>query len=125
MIFVAPESLKMPEDLLEELKKQNVDFVETKDLQKAIDESDILYMTRIQRERFPDPIEYEKVKGVYVITKDMIEGAKKLKIMHPLPRVNEIAKDVDDTKNAIYFEQAKNGVTVRQALLAMLLGKLK
>lgn len=123
LIFVSPDILKMPKDLLDEL---TVPYEETSDLQEAIDKSDIVYMTRIQKERFPDPIEYEKVKGVYVLKKKMLKNAKPdVKIMHPLPRVDEIATDVDSTENAIYFEQAHNGAIMRQALLALLLGELK
>jgi len=123
LMFVAPDSLKMPEEFLKHL---TVPYIETDDMSKAIKSADVIYMTRIQGERFPDPVDYEKVKGVYVLTAEMLESAKKdMKVMHPLPRVDEIAKDVDDTEHAVYFEQAKNGVTVRQALLAMVLGKLK
>jgi len=122
LIFVAPLSLKMPDDLLGEL---TVSYIETDKLEDAM-QADVVYMTRIQKERFPDPIDYEKVKGVYVLSEKILQNAKKgLKVMHPLPRVDEIATDVDSTENAIYFEQAKNGVTMRQALLALLLGRLK
>jgi len=122
LIFVAPDSLKMPEEFLKNLA---VPYIETGDMQDALKKADVVYMTRIQKERFPDPVDYEKVKGVYVLTRELLDSAKKeIKVMHPLPRVDEITKDVDETTNAIYFEQAKNGVTVRQALLAMLLGKL-
>ncbi len=123
LIFVSPESLKMPDDLLEEL---DIAYEETDNLNDALERSDIIYMTRIQKERFPDPIEYEKVKGVYVIRKKMLDSCKKdMKIMHPLPRVDEISEDVDNTAHALYFEQAENGVTVRMALLAYLLGALR
>jgi len=123
LIFVAPDSLQMPKEHLHELK---VEYKETDNLQMALKVSDVVYMTRIQKERFPDPVEYEKVKGVYVLTKEMLADAKKgCKIMHPLPRVDEISKCVDETENAIYFEQAKNGVVMRQALLALLLGVQK
>ena len=84
---------------------------------------DIVYMTRIQQERFSDPIEYEKVKNAYILSKEMLDGTRKnLKILHPLPRVNEISEDVDDTRQAYYFTQALNGVFVRQALLTSILG---
>jgi len=122
-MFVAPLSLKMPKDHLSDL---SVKYTETTDLQKALKVSDVVYMTRIQKERFPDVVEYEKVKGVYVLTKENLKSAKKgIKVMHPLPRVDEISKCVDDTDSAIYFEQAHNGVIMRQALLALLLKKLK
>lgn len=123
LIFVSPKILKMPQDLLDEL---TIPYEETEDLQEAIKKSDILYMTRIQKERFPDPVVYESLKGVYVLNKSMLKEAKKdLKVMHPLPRVDEIATDVDSTEHAIYFEQAHNGAIMRQALLALLLGGLK
>ena len=101
-----------------------IEYKETDNLQMALGASDVVYMTRIQKERFPDPVEYEKVREVYILTKEMLQGIN-CKIMHPLPRVNEISKCVDNTKNAIYFEQAKNGVVMRQALLALLLGAIK
>lgn len=85
--------------------------------------ADIVYMTRIQKERFSDPIEYEKVKNAYILTGEMIEGSKEnMRILHPLPRVNEITEDVDTSPHAYYFQQAQNGVYVRQALLAAILG---
>ena len=85
--------------------------------------ADIIYMTRIQKERFSDPIEYEKVKNAYILTGEMLEGCKEnMRILHPLPRVNEITEDVDASPHAYYFQQAQNGVYVRQALLAAILG---
>lgn len=121
--FVAPASLKMPNDLLADL---TVPYKETDDLIEGIKDADIIYMTRVQKERFPDPIDYERVKGVYVLDCQVLSHCKKdAKVMHPLPRVDEIAVEVDQTDHAIYFEQAANGVIVRQALLAMLLGELK
>ena len=86
----------------------------------------MLYVTRIQKERFPDPLEYEKFKGIYRIDSLFLQNVKKeLKIMHPLPRVDEIDKSVDSTQHAAYFEQAANGIPVRKALLALVLGKIK
>jgi aspartate carbamoyltransferase catalytic subunit len=80
-------------------------------------------MTRIQKERFPDPLEYEKVKNAYILNNDMLEGAKQnMRVLHPLPRVNEITEDVDDNPKAYYFQQARNGVFIRQALIAAILG---
>jgi aspartate carbamoyltransferase catalytic subunit len=123
MIFVSPPNLRMPKDILAGLK---IKFKESDNLKDALKISDIIYMTRIQKERFPDPVEYEKVKGIYILTIEALKDAKKgLKIMHPLPRVDEISPDVDDTEHALYFEQAKNGVIIREALLALLLGKLR
>lgn len=124
--FVAPESLQMPEYIREELKQNKIKFSLHKKIEEVINKVDILYMTRIQEERFADPMEYERVKNVYVLDAKMLAKAKtNLKIMHPLPRVNEIATDVDKTKYAYYFEQAENGLYVRQALLGLVLGKLK
>lgn len=126
LYFVSPESLRMPEHYLEFLDKKGVEYSEHTDVEKVIKNIDILYATRIQGERFPDPAEYEKVKNAYVLKKSMLKGVKdNLKIMHPLPRVNEISTDVDDTKYAYYFQQAGNGIPVRQALLALVLGALK
>jgi aspartate carbamoyltransferase catalytic subunit len=125
MIFVSPTQLGMPRDLLAELQEKRIAFQETDSLAPALEAADILYMTRIQKERFPDAVEYEKVRGVYVLTKAMLGKANpKLRIMHPLPRVDEIHPSVDATEHALYFEQAKNGVIMREALLALLLGRL-
>jgi aspartate carbamoyltransferase catalytic subunit len=119
--FVAPKSLKLPEYFKPDDDKYN--FYETDDLEEVIRTCDVLYMTRIQRERFPDVLEYEKVKNSYVIDAKLLENAPKhLKVLHPLPRVNEIAYDVDNTEHAWYFPQAKNGIIMRQAILLKLLG---
>jgi aspartate carbamoyltransferase catalytic subunit len=92
-------------------------------LSEVIPLADILYMTRIQGERFPDPLEYEKVKNAYVLSNDMLKYSKDtMKVLHPLPRVNEITVDVDENPKAYYFQQAKNGVYVRQALITAILG---
>jgi aspartate carbamoyltransferase catalytic subunit len=92
-------------------------------MSEAMPLGDIVYMTRIQRERFSDPMEYEKVKNSYILNKKMLENTKaNLKILHPLPRVNEIETEVDDCEQAYYFQQALNGVYVRQALLKLILG---
>ncbi len=124
--FVAPEALKMPDYITAELEKAGVKYTEHEKIEEVVKEVDILYMTRIQRERFPDDAEYEKVKNVYVLNKSMLEGVKSnLKVMHPLPRVNEIALDVDDTESAESFEQAGNGIPVRQAIMALALGAIK
>ncbi|UCH12839.1 MAG: aspartate carbamoyltransferase [Candidatus Omnitrophota bacterium] len=126
MYFVAPDSLKMPPYITEELKEKGIRYSEHGEIEEVIDKVNILYMTRIQKERFPDPSEYEKVKNVYVLKKDMLTNAKgNLRILHPLPRVNEIATEVDNTPYAVYFEQARNGIFVRQALLALVLGAVK
>jgi len=116
----------MPEDHLEELRERKANFIEEEDLFKVSENLDILYMTRIQKERFPDPIEYEKFKGVYMLKKSILSYIKSTaKIMHPLPRVDEISQSLDETKNALYFEQAHNGIIVRQTLLALILGAIK
>ena len=126
MYFVSPDSLKMPDYIIEELKGKDIEYSEHKEIKEIMDKVDILYMTRIQRERFSDPSEYEKVKNVYVLTKDMLADVRpNLKIMHPLPRVNEIAAEIDATPYAVYFQQAANGIFVRQALIALVLGAVK
>lgn len=121
--FTAPKELKMPKEYKDFLSNKGISFNETADLQEHINDTDILYMTRVQQERFTDPMEYEKVKNCYSLTADMLSGVKdNMKILHPLPRVNEIAQDVDDTKYAYYFKQAQNGMYVRMAIIAYLLG---
>jgi len=121
--LVSPTELKLPSSVKIHIKERNLSYYQYADLQEVIPKIDILYMTRIQKERFSDPIEYEKVKNSYVLRNVMLEGAKSnLKILHPLPRVNEIMTDVDDNPKAYYFTQALNGVFVRQALLASILG---
>lgn len=124
--FVAPESLQMPETYLKYLRDHKIKYSLHKKIEDVIQKVDILYMTRIQKERFPDLIEYEKVKNVYILGTKHLTGVKKnLKIMHPLPRINEIETGVDETPYAYYFKQAENGLYVRQALLALVLGKIK
>ena len=119
--FIGPKNLWISDDLRKALKKRKVPFEETEDLTQGID-ADILYMNRLQEERFKDHAEFDKHRKNYVLTANMLKGKDTL-IMDPLPRVNEIAADVDDLPNAVYFQQARNGVPVRMALLAMLLGK--
>lgn len=122
--FVAPDALSMPEEITTGLRAQGVTIVETPDLAEAAAKSDILYMTRIQRERFADPAEYDRLKGAYVLDRALIERAKsKPTVLHPLPRVDEIATDVDGYEGAAYFRQAANGVPVRMALLALVTGR--
>lgn len=121
--FVSPESLKMPSAVKTWIKKANLEYHQYTDLSEAIPKADILYMTRVQGERFPDPLEYEKVKNAYILENSMLDNAKDtMKVLHPLPRVNEINTDVDENPKAYYFQQAKNGVYVRQALIAAILG---
>ncbi len=125
-ILVSPPELKITSDLRYELEQNNADFEEIRSLNEAIEKSDIIYMTRIQQERFSDPLDYERVKDSYVLHASMLDRAKpNAKVMHPLPRVHEINEDVDDTKHAYYFEQAANGIPVRQAIIAVILGAVK
>jgi aspartate carbamoyltransferase catalytic subunit len=106
------------------LKARGADIEETENLEKALSVSDIVYVTRVQRERFENPSEYEKLKGSYIINRTLINQAKKgITILHPLPRVDEISTDVDDYEGAAYFRQAHNGVYVRMALLALVTGR--
>jgi len=124
MIFVSPKSLKMPAEITADLRSRGAEIEETEDVEKALSVSDMVYVTRVQGERFEDPKEYEKVKGVYVINRGMIKKAKKgITILHPLPRVDEISTDVDNYEGAAYFRQAHNGLYVRMALLALVTGK--
>lgn len=121
--LISPTELKLPSSVKMHIKEHNLAYYQYTDIQEAIPKVDILYMTRIQKERFSDPMEFEKVKNSYVLRNTMLEGAKpNMKILHPLPRVNEIMTDVDDNPMAYYFTQALNGVYVRQALLASILG---
>jgi len=121
--FVSPESLKMPSSVKTWVKNAGLEYKQYTELSEVIPVADILYMTRIQGERFPDPLEYEKVKNSYVLVNSMLEDSKdSMKVLHPLPRVNEITEDVDLNPKAYYFQQAKNGVYVRQALIAAILG---
>ena len=121
--LVSPESLKLPSSVKIHIKEKNLAYFQYTELLDVIPKVDVLYMTRIQKERFSDPIEYEKVRNAYILKSSMLEQARpNLRIMHPLPRVNEITVDVDDNPMAYYFTQALNGVFIRQALLASILG---
>jgi len=120
--FVSPESLRLPRGVRYDLHEAGAQVREHEELENVLPNLDVLYVTRIQRERFPDEDEYEAVAGEYRITAETLEAAKDdLAVMHPLPRVDEIAAEVDDATNATYFEQAHNGVPVRMALLDLLL----
>ncbi|WP_435182551.1 aspartate carbamoyltransferase [Halobellus sp. EA9] len=120
--FVSPESLRLPRSVRYDLHESGAQVREHTDLDEVLADLDVLYVTRIQRERFPDENEYRKVAGEYQIDTDDLDAAKdSLTVMHPLPRVDEIAPEVDETDHAKYFEQAHNGVPVRMALLDMLL----
>lgn len=127
LYFVSPTHLKMSSRIKNDLLEKKVDFEEVETIDETlISELDIMYVTRIQKERFADPEEYEKVKGSYQITSKILKNVKdNFKVMHPLPRVNEITTDVDETPYAYYFEQARNGVYMREALISSLLGELK
>jgi aspartate carbamoyltransferase catalytic subunit len=121
--LVSPTELKLPSSDKIHIKDRNLSYFQYTDMTEVIPKVDILYMTRIQKERFSDPIEYEKVRNSYVLRSNMLNDAKSnLRILHPLPRVNEISIDVDIDPKAYYFTQALNGVFVRQALLASILG---
>lgn len=124
--FVAPPELELPLEYKEFLRERGLKFVEKREIDEAINEADIVYMTRVQRERFLDPMEYERVKNVYVLRNSMLEGTKdNMRILHPLPRVNEIDTDVDSNPKAYYFDQTENGVYVRMAIISYLLGTKK
>ena len=122
--FIAPKELAMPEEYKQYCCEHGIKFVEHEDFnEEIISQADILYMTRVQRERFTDLMEYERVKDVYVLKASMLESAKdNLRILHPLPRVNEIAYDVDEDPHAYYFQQAKNGLYAREAIICDALG---
>jgi len=125
MIFVSPKALRMPEEITADLRSRGAEIEETDDLREALAVSDIVYVTRIQRERFEDPAEYERLKGSYIINRALIDQAKKgITILHPLPRVDEISTDVDEYEGAAYFRQAHNGLYVRMALLALVAGRV-
>ncbi len=123
LTLVSPDSLRMPDEIVSDLKSHGSEVVETEDMAGSIAEADVIYMTRIQKERFPDEDEYTKVAGIYKMTADDLAGAKGgMIVMHPLPRVDEIDPSVDSTIHAKYFEQAFNGVPTRMALLCRSLG---
>ncbi|MDR1403594.1 MAG: aspartate carbamoyltransferase [Tannerellaceae bacterium] len=122
--FIAPEELRMPEELKNSCDKLNIPYTEHTDFtEEIINQSDILYMTRVQRERFTDLEEYERVKNIYILKNDMLKNSKNnLRILHPLPRVNEIAYDVDDNPKAYFIQQARNGLFTREAIICEVLG---
>jgi aspartate carbamoyltransferase catalytic subunit len=122
--FIAPKELEMPEEYKLYCQKNNIKYIETRDFnEEIISDADILYMTRVQRERFTDLMEYERVKDSYLLSKSMLAKAKdNLRILHPLPRLNEISTDVDTDPHAYYFAQARNGLFARQALICDVLG---
>ena len=122
--FVSPEILRLPKEINSELESKGIPIQEFTLLDQAISESDVLYVTRVQKERFEDPQDYENVKGTYIITsQSLAEAREDLVLMHPLPRVGEISMELDDDPRAAYFRQMEYGMYVRMALLAMVLGK--
>lgn len=126
LTFVSPDTLRMPKEVINECKELGVEPLSTSNLEKAIKEADVLYATRIQKERFPDAEEYNRVVGSYKVNNALLAQAKQdLIVMHPLPRIVEIDAEVDKTQHAIYFKQAFNGVPIRMALLSLILGGKK
>ena len=117
--LISPRELAIPEYIRQFMKENNMPFVEVTGLEAVLPQLDVLYMTRVQRERFVDPLEYERCKGIYVLTRSKLALAREnLLVMHPLPRVDEIAVDVDDDPRAVYFQQARFGMYARMALLS-------
>lgn len=122
--FVSPPALRMPEEIVREVQECGLPYRETEDINEVISEADVLYVTRVQRERFEDPEEYERLKDFYIITPQLMQKAKeKMILMHPFPRVYEISYEVDSDPRAAYFRQIQNGLYIRMALLAAVLGK--
>ena len=124
--FVAPDELKMPDEYKLFLRGKGIPYTETRSIEKALGDADIVYMTRVQRERFSDPMEYERVKNVYILKNSMRENTKpNMRSLHPLPRVGEIDTDVDGNPKAYYFKQTENGVYTRMAIISYLLGAVE
>jgi aspartate carbamoyltransferase catalytic subunit len=120
--FVAPPELAMPDEYKLFLTNQGIRYFEHLEFNEIINQADIIYMTRVQKERFIDPVEYEKVKNVYILKNEMLAGTKPtVRILHPLPRINEIHTNVDSNPKAYYFTQARNGVYTRMAIISHLL----
>ncbi len=125
-VFVSPPELRMPDEHKRRLDEKGLKYTELAELEGNMDEMDVVYMTRIQKERFNDPMEYERVKNAYVLRREMLRGTRDtMKILHPLPRVGEIATDVDTDPHAYYFQQTRNGVWARMAIICYLLGVKK
>jgi aspartate carbamoyltransferase catalytic subunit len=121
--FIAPKELVLPDEYKKYLNQKNIRFEEYRDLADNIVDTDIVYMTRVQKERFSEPVEYERLKNTYILRNSMLERTKpNMRVLHPLPRVGEISEDVDKNPKAYYFEQAKNGVYARMAAICYLLG---
>jgi aspartate carbamoyltransferase catalytic subunit len=121
--FISPDELRMPDEYKIHLEQLGLKYYESRDLDETIDLADIIYMTRVQKERFSDPIEYEKTKNAYILKNQMLENTRdNMRVLHPLPRVNEIDANVDKNKKAYYFQQTENGVYVREAIISLILG---
>jgi len=121
--FVSPPELKMPEEITRALQSDGIEIIETLNLEEAAGKSDVLYMTRVQKERFINSSEYERLKGIYVVNNEFLRKAKRgITILHPLPRVDEIAREVDAYEGAAYFRQAANGLPIRMAIIALVTG---
>jgi len=126
LILVSPDRLKMPDEQIQHFKDQKIECTVTENLEEGLKHAQVVYMTRVQKERFDDVKEYEKLKHFYILTRAMVEKYNsKMTVMHPLPRVGEISLDVDELAGAAYFRQVKNGVAMRMGLLATMLGKVK
>ncbi|MCD6291580.1 MAG: aspartate carbamoyltransferase, partial [Anaerolineae bacterium] len=124
LYFVSPEILRMPPEILEEVREAGLDYTETQDIHDVIKDVDVLYVTRVQKERFTDLSQYEMVKDYYIVDPELMALAKeKMIVMHPFPRVGEISYAVDADPRAAYFRQMVNGMYIRMALLAAVLGK--
>lgn len=124
LLLVSPPELSMPERILAQLQQAGLPFAQTSDIEEAIREADVMYVTRIQRERFPSPAEYDRFRGVFQVDPALVErSTRRVTVMHPLPRVDEISHQLDAHPAAAYFRQARNGVYVRMALLALVLGQ--
>ena len=121
--FVSPTELSMPREITDELKQEGIEVVETNNLTEAVEKSDVLYMTRIQQERFANEDEYKQFKDTYIVNPELIQKAKRgITVMHPLPRVNEITREMDAYEGSAYFRQAANGVPIRMAVIALVMG---
>jgi aspartate carbamoyltransferase catalytic subunit len=119
LFLISPEGLKTREEVKDQMDSKKMEYSESTDLEQYLPELDVLYVTRLQKERFADPSEYEKFRGSYIVTRDMLsKGKKRMIVMHHLPRIDEIPMEIDTTPNARYFEQAANGLPVRMALLS-------
>lgn len=126
LILVSPEELRLPTEIIEPLKKEGIKIEETSELEDALPQAEVLYMTRIQKERFNNPAEYDRYKNRYILTREMIDRLNPdVTILHPLPRVSEIDESVDELNNAAYFRQVRNGIYMRMALLTAILKDLE